>query len=108
MGVRSHLGPWALGSPRQDLRVGGVLARGAPSEGLRDTDKRMQKDKDGFEKPAIGLDQRDAVGRISKLFRLHKRDDSKDDGALGDAGEAMQQPETTRNLARRLLAIGLE
>ncbi len=108
MGARGQLRPRVLTSPLHDLSVGGVLARGAPGEGLRNADEGMQKDKDRFEEPAIGLDQRDAVGRISKLFRLHKRDDSKDDGALGDAGEAMQQTETTRNLARRLLVIGLE
>jgi hypothetical protein len=43
----------------------------------------MQKDKDRFEEPAIGLEQRDAVGRIGKLFRLHDKDDSKRGSGTG-------------------------
>jgi hypothetical protein len=31
----------------------------------------MKNDKDRFEEPAIGFHQRDAVGRIDELFRLH-------------------------------------
>jgi hypothetical protein len=34
----------------------------------------MQNDQDGFEEAAIGLEQRDAVRGISKLFGLHERE----------------------------------
>jgi hypothetical protein len=56
------------------LSVGEVLVRGAPGERGGNADKGMQNDQDGFEEAAIGLEQRDAVRGISKLFGLHERE----------------------------------
>ncbi len=70
-GLRGYLGPRDFCAAGRDLRVVRVLMRDAPGEGVGDADEGMKNDKDRFEEPAIGFHQRDAVGRICELFRLH-------------------------------------
>ena len=63
--------PRDLGAARHDLGVARILMRGAPGQLRRHAHKGMQRDKDALERAAIGFEQRFAVSRISKLFRLH-------------------------------------
>ena len=80
-GVRRYVGPRALCRLCEDLRVGGVLVGDAPGERGGDANERMQNDKDRFKEAAIGLEQRDAVRGVSKLFGVHERDDSRETGS---------------------------
>ncbi len=70
-GLRGYLGPRNFFSLRSDLRVFGITARDAPGKGVGDADEGVQSNKDRFEEPAVGFRQRNAVGRICELFRLH-------------------------------------
>ncbi len=76
-GLRSDFSPRDLCPLAEDLRVGGVVVRDAPGEGVGNADEGVEDDKDRFKESAIGFHQRDAVGRIGKLFGLHERDDSR-------------------------------
>ena len=76
-GVGCNFGPRDLCRSCANLRVGRVLMRGAPGEGVGNAEEGMQNDQDRLEYAAIGLDQRDAVRRVGKLFGMHERDDSR-------------------------------
>ena len=54
-GLRGDFGPRDFCAHVQDLRVAGVLMRGAPGERLRDADEGMKNDKDRFEEPVDRL-----------------------------------------------------
>jgi hypothetical protein len=51
----------------------------------------MQNDEDRFEDAAKGLKQREAVSGISKLLRLHERDDSRQGTENGEQGVANRE-----------------
>ena len=90
-GVRCDFRPRVLCSERENLRVAWVLVSGVPGERGRDADEGMQNDEDRFEDAAKGLKQREAVSGISKLLRLHERDDSRQGTENGEQGVANRE-----------------
>ena len=60
-------------SVNENLSIARVLVCGAPGERGGDADKGMENDEDRFEDAAKGLEQREAVRGIGKLFGLHMR-----------------------------------